>query len=102
MRVRLFDSNIKNFITALEDVAIAKVLRVIDLLEMFGSNLSFPHSKKVAQNLFELRIHGKQEVRIFYAFHNKEAVLLHGFVKKFPRTPKKELGNARRKLLALD
>ncbi|MBI3627133.1 MAG: type II toxin-antitoxin system RelE/ParE family toxin [Candidatus Sungbacteria bacterium] len=48
-------------------------------------------SPKVHTKLFELRIHGKQEVRIFYTFHRDEAVLLHGFVKKSKRIPKLEV-----------
>jgi len=102
MRVRLFDSNIEKFILSLEEGAVAKVLRVIDLLERFGNQLGLPHSKKVAQTLFELRVHGKQEVRFFYTFHDKEIILLHGFMKKSPRIPKRELENAWRKLSALD
>ena len=78
------------------------VNEAIDLLERFGNQLGLPHSKKVAQTLFELRISGKQEIRIFYTFHDKEIVLLHGFVKKSSRIPKRELENAKHRLAALD
>lgn len=65
---------------------------------MFGHTLGLPHSKKVHAKLFELRSRGKQEVRIFYAFHKDAAVLLHGFVKKSRRIPKKEIRTALQKL----
>lgn len=102
MNVRFFDARLEKFIGSLEKSTIAKVLRTIDLLEMFGHKLDFPHRKKIHARLFELRIRGKQEVRIFYAFHKDDAVLLHGFVKKSNRIPKRELSVALQKLHTLD
>jgi len=97
MNARLLDTELETFIHSLESGTIAKVLRVIELLEMFGNRLGMPHSKSVGYGLFELRIRGIQEVRIFYAFTGGEAVLLHGYVKKSRRAPLKELQTARRK-----
>ena len=58
-----FDHQVEKFITSLEKPTIAKVLRTIDLLEHFGYQLGLPQSKKVKNNLFELRIHGQQPTR---------------------------------------
>ena len=102
MNIRFFDAKLEKFIRSLDKSAAAKVLRTIDLLKMFGYKLGLPHSKKVHVRLFELRIHGKLEVRIFYTFHRDTAILLHGFIKKSNRTPKKELDLALQKLKALD
>ncbi len=79
------------FIAALDEPTIAKTLRTIDLLERFGSALRFPHSKSVAKGLFELRVRGRQEVRILYTFHGNVAVLLHGFIKKSTAIPPKDM-----------
>lgn len=92
------DKGIDEFIESLEDITIAKVLRTIDLLEKFGHALGLPHSKPLGKGLFELRVRGKQDIRIFYAFHGAEAVLLHGFIKKSSQTPRKELTAARQKM----
>jgi len=94
----IIDPFVERFIFTLEDLTIAKVLRTIDLLEKFGYRLGMPHSKKVANNLFELRVRGKQEVRIFYLFSGSKATLFHSFVKKAQKTPKKELAIALKKL----
>ncbi len=102
MEIQLFDDAIEQFIRSLEKPIIAKTLRVIDLLEGFGSKLGMPHSKKVEKNLFELRVCSIQEIRIFYTFHKNFVVLLHGFIKKSQRIPKRELNVALRKLKALD
>ncbi len=102
MEIKFFDDTLEKFISELEKPSIAKVLRTIDLLESFGQQLGMPHSKKVDKGLFELRIRGKQEVRVLYAFHDNQAVLLHGFVKKSQKIAKKELNTANQKLVALD
>lgn len=102
MNVKLLDSKVEQFISALEEETIARVLRTIDLLQVFGNQLGLPHSKKVETQIFELRIRGKQEVRIFYTFHGGNAILVHGFVKKSERIPRKEIATARNKLRALD
>ena len=102
MNIKFFDDNVEKLITSFEEPTIARVLRILDLLEIFGNRLGLPHSKKIEKNLFELRIRGKQEVRIFYTFHKGEVVLLHGFVKKSQRIPQKELGTARHKIYSLD
>ncbi len=96
-----FDSSVEDFILSLEKQTIAKVLRVIDLLEKFGHHLSLPHSKKISANLFELRIRGRQEVRIFYTFQRGSAVMLHGFIKKSQATPVREIEQATKKLKGL-
>lgn len=102
MEVRYFDDSLTDFIRGLEKPTIAKILRLIDLLECFGSTLGLPHSKKIDQRLFELRVKGKQEVRIFYTFYKNGAVLLHAFIKKSDKIPFKELRHAQHRLGALD
>ena len=102
MEVRLFDKSIEKFIKGLKKPTIAKVLRTIDLLEEFGLKLGLPHSKKISLHLFEIRISGKQKVRIFYTFHKSKIFLLYGFVKKSSRIPQKEIKIAKQKLKELD
>src|SRR5574340_163033 len=95
------DPEVEKFITSLEKATIAKTLRTIDLLEKFEHKLGMPHSKKVAEGIFELRIRGQQEVRIFYCFQKGTIYLLSGFIKKTQKTPPNELAKARNKCLKL-
>jgi len=88
---------VEKFIQDLEETAIAKTLRTTDLLEKFGHQLGMPHSKKVTNKLYELRVRGKQEIRIFYCFNRGVIYLIHGFIKKSQKIPKKELENAIKK-----
>lgn len=41
-----------------------------------------PHSRKIDDNLYELRIKAVQSVRVFYTFHFGQIVLLSVFQKK--------------------
>ena len=102
MEIRIFDASLEKFIKNLQKPAAAKVLRSIDLLENFGQQLGPPHTKKISDNLFELRISGKQEVRIFYTFYKSRIFLLHGFVKKSQKLPQREVLVAAKKLVGLD
>ncbi len=102
MEIKIFDKSLEKFIRSLEKQTIAKVLRTTDLLEEFGYKLGSPHIKKISDNLFELRVQGKQEIRIFYIFSKNQIILLHGFVKKSQKTPKREIEIAQRKLQLLD
>ncbi len=98
MKIQIFGESLEKFIKSLEKSTIAKVLRIIDLLEMFGHYLGMPHAKKISDQIFELRVRGKQEVRIFYTFYKNKIVLLHGFIKKSAKIPQKEINNALTKL----
>ncbi|MDR3642366.1 MAG: type II toxin-antitoxin system RelE/ParE family toxin [Candidatus Doudnabacteria bacterium] len=92
------DLQVEKFTRSLQRQAGTKIVRTIELLETFGHNLTMPHSKKVAKNLFELRIKGQQEIRIFFTFYDNAAHLLHCYVKKQQKIPEKELEQALRKL----
>lgn len=101
MEIRI-DKTLQEFIESLEKPTIARTLRAIDLLETFGHRLGMPHSKKITPGLFELRIRGTQEIRIFYTFYKQKIVLLHGIIKKSNKIPSREIEIAIKKLDALD
>lgn len=82
---------VEEFIYGLNDNTLGKVLRMLDLLEEGGPTLRMPYSKKISSNLFELRIRGKVEVRVFYCFKGSLIHPLHAFIKKTQSTPRREL-----------
>jgi len=102
MEIRIFDISFEKFIKSLQKPTIAKVLRTIDLLERFGRKSGPPHTKKISAHLSELRVPGRQEVRIFYSCHKSQIFLLHGFVKKSQKIPQREIKIALQKLNLLD
>jgi len=52
-----------------------------------------PHIKKLTGTpLWEIRILGKDNIRIFYALMSKNGIIvLHGFIKKSLKTPSREI-----------
>lgn len=89
------------FIKKQRPKAIAKITHLIDLLEIHGSLLGMPHAKKLETYLYELRIRGKEEIRIVYGFKQRTIYLLHGFKKQKQKTPKKEIEIAKQRYLSL-
>lgn len=56
-------------------------------------NLGMPHTKAMGDGLFEFRLKGAEGIaRVFYcAVVNRRIVMLHSFVKKTERTPRRDL-----------
>ena len=94
MQIILHDF-VETFFESLNAKEIAKVIRTIELLEELGNDLGMTHSRHMSEGLLELRIRGTREIRIFYCFHKKQAVLLHACIKKTQKTLDKELDRAR-------
>jgi phage-related protein len=64
-----------------------------------GWPLGMPLIRKVAKDLWEVRIHlHKRIARIVFTVLDKDIVLLHGFLKKSSDTPKDDLDLARERL----
>ena len=90
------NSPVFEFIQSLDPKIKSKVIGVMDLLKELGTLIGPPHSKKVTGTpLWELRILGGGNVRIFYiAVVNRRFLLLHVFLKKKQKTDIKEIKTA--------
>ena len=96
------ERDVEKFIFKLQKPAKSKITRYIELLEDYGLNLKMPYSKRITANLYELRIHGQQEIRVFYTIKRETIFLLHGFLKKTNKTPRREIETALNRLNNLD
>jgi phage-related protein len=56
--------------------------------------MASPFSKKIGNNLFELRVRGNNAIRLIYCFSKKRIVVLHAFKKKTNKIPQRELKTA--------
>jgi len=93
------ERQVEDFIKSLENKTGPKVGRLISLLQIHGNLLRMPYSKKIAKSIFELRIRGTDEIRIFYAFGKGKVIyLLNGFKKKSQKTPTREIKLAEKRL----
>lgn len=66
----------------------------------FGANLGLPHTKAIESGLFELRVKSKEGIaRVFFCTKiGKKIVMLHSFIKKSQKTPKKEINIAKSRM----
>ena len=79
----------------------AKMLRLFDLVEIHGANLGEPHTKPLNDGLFELRAKALEGIArsVFCYMDGKKITVLHVFIKKTQKTPKKEIELARKRML---
>lgn len=90
------NSPVEKFVDSLSPKQQAKILRIFQLLEKYGIASVKSHIKKISSSpLWEIRILGKDNIRVLYVVADKNTlVVLHGFLKKKQKTPKKELNLA--------
>lgn len=92
--------DVKDFIHSLPEVPKDKVFRAIKPLTEFGLGSHLLNTKKlVGTPLWEVRVLGKDNIRIFFAVVvNGTVLILHGFVKKSQKTPTREIRLAIKRL----
>ncbi|MDR0380572.1 MAG: type II toxin-antitoxin system RelE/ParE family toxin [Oscillospiraceae bacterium] len=88
----------ENFIAELPPKMKAKMLRMVDMLEVNGSALRMPYSEHLDDGIFELRAQvGTDISRVLYFFIvGRKVILTHGFIKKTQRTPPSEIERAKK------
>lgn len=93
--------DVEQFVLKLPAGLAAKYFHLSELMIEFGSNLGMPHTKNISTGLFELRVKSKEGIaRVFYCTRvGKRIVMLHGYVKKTQKTPKRELSKAERRFM---
>lgn len=89
-------SPIRAYLDQLPSRERARVVDALDDLEEFGTFLGMPHVRPLhGTPLWELRIRGRVQHRVFYvAIQNRRILLLHAFTKKTQRTPTREIQTA--------
>jgi phage-related protein len=79
---------------------LANFLHIVEMIEEFGVTIGKPYIASIGDGLFEIRAKGKEGIgRSFYCtLKEKEIVILHSFIKKSQKTPKKELDLAKKRM----
>lgn len=75
---------------------LANFFHIADLIEDFGPALGLPYTKALGDGLFEIRAKGKEGIgrSFFCTMKGQEIIILHSFIKKSQKIPKKELKTA--------
>ncbi len=94
------DNPISDFLDSLSEKQQVKILRVLEYIKQYGISSILPHVKKLTGTpLWEIRILGKDNLRVLYVMLVKDTVLVvHGFIKKKQKTPMKEISIALNRL----
>lgn len=103
-KITFFNQKVETEVLAFPAGILANFLHILEMIEEFGPALGKPHTAPMGNGLFEIRAKGKEGIgrALFCAVKGQEIVILHSFIKKTQRTPKKELEKARRRLKELD
>jgi phage-related protein len=74
----------------------AVYVRITELMQTYGSNLGMPYTRRIAPGLFEIRA---KSGRAFYCTEvEKKIVILHAFIKKSQKSPKRHIETAKKRM----
>lgn len=76
-----------------------KIGDYIEILRRYGTQAGEPYMKHLDGEIWELR--PLRDRILFVAWHNGSYILLHTFMKKTQKTPKREIEQAKRELADL-
>ena len=94
-------NEVDDFINGLDLKANTKVKKRLALLRDYGHLIRMPHSKYIAPGIFELRMVGRDNIRLIYTFKNDAAVLFHAYVKKTEEITNQEMAIIKQKFTLL-
>lgn len=92
---------VQDYIFALDCKTRAKVEKYFELLKESDGYLSEPYSRHIKGKIRELRVDfsGGRHRFFYFAFIDKQVVMLHAFRKFTPKTPVKEINIAEQRLI---
>ena len=98
--VTFYSRKVEDEILALPAGFVARFVRYAERMQAFGPDLGMPHTRAMGGGLFELRLKSAEGIaRVLYCITvGRRIVVLHQFVKKTARTPRREVQIARRRM----
>ena len=99
-----YDESVEAETLALPPKILAKMLHIFELIEMAGAKLGEPYTKPLNNGLFEIRAKAQEGIgRSIYCYQKgQKIIILHTFVKKSQKTPKKDLEIALKRKKEID
>lgn len=90
--ITYYSEAVQNDILDLPDTLAARYIVLTRRMIVLGPHLGAPHTKAFGEGLFELRLKGAEGIaRVFFCtLIGKRIVMLHSFVKKSEKTPRRE------------
>ncbi|MGO2236380.1 type II toxin-antitoxin system RelE/ParE family toxin [Marinomonas sp. UCMA 3892] len=71
----------------------ARMIKLLELMEKHGAHLGPPHTEAMGDGLFEIRAKAQEGIgrSLFCYLKGQRIFVLHAFVKKSQKTPRREL-----------
>jgi phage-related protein len=103
-QILFYDNNVEQVTLEFPDKILAKLLHIFEMVEIHGPNLGKPYTDSFGDGLFEIRAKGQEGIgrSLFCYASGKSIVILHSFIKKTQKTPKKELELALKRKKEID
>jgi len=91
--IKYYNVNVEDSILAWPQKILQRYLRITNLIENQGPDLGMPFTGSLGKGLFEIRVKASEGIgRAFFCYLvKKEIIILHGFIKKTNKPPKKDL-----------
>ncbi|OOY33916.1 type II toxin-antitoxin system RelE/ParE family toxin [Solemya velum gill symbiont] len=95
-----FYKGVENQILEMPPKIQARMIKLLELIEKHGANLGPPHTKPIGNGLFEVRAKAQEGIGrgLFCYLTGRHIVVLHAFVKKIQKMPKRDIELARVRL----
>jgi len=99
-KITFFNAKVERKTLSFPVSILANFVHIVEMIEDLGPSLGKPYTAPMGKGLFEIRSKGKEGIgRSFFCLvKNKEIVILHSFIKKSQKTPKKEIDLARARM----
>ncbi len=99
-KVTFYSNKVEQTTLSFPHGILTSFLHIAEMIEEFGPALGLPYTKAIGEGLFEIRAKGKEGIgrSFFCTVKGKEIIILHSFIKKSQKIPKKELATAKKRL----
>jgi phage-related protein len=99
-KITFYSERVESEIQALPAGLLARFLRYAERMELYGPDLGMPHTRAMGKGLFELRLKAEEGIgRVLYCtMVGHHIVMLHQFIKKTEKAPRKELNIALKRM----
>lgn len=98
--IEFFDENVQQAVLTWPAGINASFTRIALRMLEHGANLGLPYTKAMGGGLFEIRAKGQEGIgrALFCTLVGQRIVILHSFIKKTDKTPKRELDIAKQRM----
>ena len=99
-KITFYNNKVESQALSFPSGILANFLHIAEMMENLGPNLGKPYIGSLGSGLYEIRAKGKEGIgrSLYCTVSGKEIVILHSFIKKSQKTPKKDLDLSRKRM----